>query len=148
MGRKTQVSFNLRKYVESIATARSECTAKHENNASYNIDYIILDLVDFLGNDFKEIKTQIEKRNIHNCKKSIALIKIGLLLVISDNFLSTIGENNALPICISYGKPKLNSLLSQVFIYKETTSSTENTSSIFVLRWDVFKLIKSTFIKI
>ena len=50
----------------------------------------------------KGFKTQIEKRNIHTCKKSIALIKIGLLLVISDNLLSTIRVNNVLPICISY----------------------------------------------
>ena len=27
------------------------------------------DLVDFFGNDSKEMKTQIEKRNIHNGKK-------------------------------------------------------------------------------
>ena len=42
--------------LKSIATARSECTAKH-------------DLIDFFGDDLKEIKTQTEKRNIHNCKK-------------------------------------------------------------------------------
>ena len=57
-------------------------------------------------------------------------------------------ENNVLAICISYWKSKLNSLLSELFIYKETASSTENTSNIFVLRWDVFKLIKNLFIKI
>ena len=55
--------------VKSTATTRSECTAKQENKAYYNTDYIIPDLIDFFGNDWKEIKTQTEKRNIHNCKK-------------------------------------------------------------------------------
>ena len=51
MGRETPISFNLRKYVKSIATARSECTAKHENKTSYNTDYIVPDLIDFFGDD-------------------------------------------------------------------------------------------------
>ena len=55
--------------LKSIATARSECTAKQENKASYNTYCIVPDLIDFFGDDWKEIKTQIEKRNIHNCKK-------------------------------------------------------------------------------
>ena len=37
--------------LESIATARSECTAKHENKASRNTDYIVSDLIDFFGDD-------------------------------------------------------------------------------------------------
>ena len=45
-----------------IATAHSECTAKQENEASYNTDYIVPDLTDFFGNDRKEIKTQTEKK--------------------------------------------------------------------------------------
>ena len=48
--------------LKSIATAHSECTAKQENKASYNTDYIIPDLTDFFGNDRKEIKTQTEKK--------------------------------------------------------------------------------------
>ena len=55
--------------LKSIATARSECTAKQENKASYNTYCIVPDLIDFYGNDWKEIKTQTAKRNIHNCKK-------------------------------------------------------------------------------
>ena len=31
--------------LKSIAMARSECTAKHENKASYNTDYIVPDLI-------------------------------------------------------------------------------------------------------
>ena len=54
---------------KNVATAHSECTVKHENKASYSTDYIVPDLVDFFGNDWKEIKTQIEKINIQNCKK-------------------------------------------------------------------------------
>ena len=55
--------------LKSIATARGECTAKRENKASYNTDFIVSNLIDFFGDDWKEVKTQIEKRNIHNCKK-------------------------------------------------------------------------------
>ena len=47
MGCKTPISFNLGKY----ATARSDCTAKHENKASYNTYYIVPDLIDFFGDD-------------------------------------------------------------------------------------------------
>ena len=36
---------------KSITTARSECTAKQENKASYNTDYIVPDLIDFFGDD-------------------------------------------------------------------------------------------------
>ena len=69
MDHKTLISFNLQKYVESIAIACSECTAKQENNPSYNTNCIVHDLIDFFGYDWKEIKTQTEKRNIFNCKK-------------------------------------------------------------------------------
>ena len=36
----------------------------------YNTDYIVPDLIDFLSDDWKEIKTQTDTRNIHNCKKT------------------------------------------------------------------------------
>ena len=42
--------------LKSIATARSECTAKQENKVSYNTDYIASQtpyLIDLFGNDFK-----------------------------------------------------------------------------------------------
>ena len=55
--------------LKTIATVRGECTAKEENKARYNTGYIVRDLIDFLGDDWKEIKTQTEKRNIHICKK-------------------------------------------------------------------------------
>ena len=64
MGRKTLIFF-----FESIATVRSKCTAKYENKASYSTDYIVPDLIEFFGNDRKEFKTQIEKRNTSICKK-------------------------------------------------------------------------------
>ena len=54
---------------KSIATARSEFTAKQENKASCNTCNIVPDLIDLFGDDWKEIKAQTEKRNIHNCKK-------------------------------------------------------------------------------
>ena len=55
--------------LKSISTVRSECTTKHESKASYNTGYMVPDLIDFFGDDRKEIKTQIEKSNIHNYKK-------------------------------------------------------------------------------
>ena len=55
--------------LKSIATACNQCTAKQENQVSYNTDYIVPDLIDFFGDDLKEIKTHTEKKNIHNCKK-------------------------------------------------------------------------------
>ena len=55
--------------LKSIATARSECTEKQENVASYNTYYIVPDLIDFFGDDWKGIKTHTEKRNIRNCRK-------------------------------------------------------------------------------
>ena len=54
--------------LKSIATTGSECTAKHKNKGCYNTDYIVTDLIDSFDDDWKEIKTQIEKRNIRNCK--------------------------------------------------------------------------------
>ena len=55
--------------LKSIATARSECTAKHENKASYNTDYIVPDWIDFFGDDWKGSKHRLKKRNIYICKK-------------------------------------------------------------------------------
>ena len=43
--------------LKSIAKARSECTAKQENNTNYNTDYIVPDFIDFFGDDWKEVKT-------------------------------------------------------------------------------------------
>ena len=51
MSRKTPTSFNLRKYVERIATAHSACSAKQANKASCNTDYIVPDLIGFFGDD-------------------------------------------------------------------------------------------------
>ena len=44
--------------LKSIATARSECTAKQGIKASYNTNYIAPALIDFFGDDWKEIKTK------------------------------------------------------------------------------------------
>ena len=59
--------------LKSIATACSACTAKQENNASYNTVYIVPDLIDFFGDDWKEIKTQTKKKFI--TVKNIVLTK-------------------------------------------------------------------------
>ena len=75
--------------LESNAPTRGECTTKHEHKASYNIEYNIPDLIDLLG--------MIEKRSEHRLKKLIIYLwkilywlKIGLSLVFSMKFLSTI----------------------------------------------------------
>ena len=37
--------------LKSIATGRSGCTAKPENKANHNTDYIVSDLIDVFGDD-------------------------------------------------------------------------------------------------
>ena len=51
MGLKTPTSFNYENMLKRIETARSECTAKQENKASYNTNYIIPYLIDFFDDD-------------------------------------------------------------------------------------------------
>ena len=72
--------------LKSNATASSECTTKHENKVSYNTDYNVPDLIDFFGNDWKEITTQGEKKEIFIFVKNIVET---FLLVFSMNFLNT-----------------------------------------------------------
>ena len=55
--------------MENIATAITECKEKQGNKASYNTDYLLADLIEFFGHDWKEIKMKTEKNNSHNCKK-------------------------------------------------------------------------------
>ena len=50
--------------LKSIATACSECIAKHENKARHNTDYIVPDLIDFF-------LAMIEKRSKRRLKKEI-----------------------------------------------------------------------------
>ena len=59
--------------LKNIATARSECTAKQENKASYNTYYIVPDLLTSLAM-IEEIKTQTEKE-IFITVKNIVLTK-------------------------------------------------------------------------
>ena len=60
--------------LKSIATARSECTIKHEIKASYNTDYIVPDLIDFLAMIEKRSKRRLEKE-IFIFVKNIVLTK-------------------------------------------------------------------------
>ena len=48
--------------LKSIAAVRSECTVKQEKKASCSTYCIVPDLIDFFGDDWKEIKTQTEKK--------------------------------------------------------------------------------------
>ena len=63
------------------------------------------------------------KKEIFIIVKYIVLIKVGLLLVISDNFLSTIRKYNAISHLHFLLKPKLNSLLSELFSYNVLKTS-------------------------
>ena len=58
--------------LKSIATARSECTAKQENKASYNADYIVSDLIDLFA--------MIENRSKRRLKKEIFIIIKNIVL--------------------------------------------------------------------
>ena len=57
--------------LKSIAMARSECTANHKKKASYNIDYIVPDLIDF----FEERSKRRLKKEIFIFVKSVVLTK-------------------------------------------------------------------------
>ena len=70
MVRKSRISFDLRKYVEKHCNVRSECTKNKENRASHNTDCNASDLIDFFGDHWKGIRTQIEKINIYILKKN------------------------------------------------------------------------------
>ena len=87
--------------LKSIATARNECTAKQENNT----DYIVPDLIEAFGDDWKEIKLQTEKRNI--IVKNIALAKNWFVFSNFWEFPKDYTEKNVLAICIYYLKPLL-----------------------------------------
>ena len=56
---------------KSIATARSECTAKQKNKTSYNTDYIVHDLMSL---------AMIEKRSKRRLKKQIFIIAKNIVL--------------------------------------------------------------------
>ena len=60
--------------LKSIATDHSECTAKQENKASYNTDYIVPDLIDFFGDDENRSRRRL-KKEIFIIAKNIVLIK-------------------------------------------------------------------------
>ena len=87
MGRRFLLAYE--NMLKSNAPTRGECTTKHEHKASYNIDQNIPDLIDLMG--------MIEKRWVHRLKKLMIYLwkilywlKIGLSLVFSMKFLSTI----------------------------------------------------------
>ena len=72
--------------MKNTATACSERKAKQENKvASYSTYCIVHDLIDFLVDDLKEIKTPTEKRNIHNCE-NIVLTKSWFVFSNFENF--------------------------------------------------------------
>ena len=68
MDRKLRFLLIYKNMLSSIATTHIDYTEKYENKASYNTDCIDPDFIDSFGDDWTEIKMQIEKRNIHNCK--------------------------------------------------------------------------------
>ena len=81
-------------------------------------------MIDFFGDDWKEIRTQIEERNIF--LKDIALTKNWFGVSIFYEFPSIIWKNNVLAIFISYQKEKPNSLISELFSHKILKNSLIN----------------------
>ena len=80
--------------LKSIATTRSDGTEKQENKASYNTDYIVSDLNDFFGDNWKEIKTQPEKRNIIIVKNIVQNNKNWFFVSNFWEFPKTMQKNN------------------------------------------------------
>ena len=68
MGHKLRFLLIYENILKSIATARSECTAKHENKASHNTDYIVPSLA------------MIEKKSKRRLKKEIFIIVKNIVL--------------------------------------------------------------------
>ena len=60
--------------LKNIAMTCSEYTAKQENKTSYNTDCIVPDLIDFIDDGWKEIKTRL-KKEIFVIVKKIELTK-------------------------------------------------------------------------
>ena len=54
--------------LKNIATAGRECTAKHENKASYTTDYIVPDLIDLI-----DILAMVDKRSKGRLKKEMSI---------------------------------------------------------------------------
>ena len=67
--------------LKSIATARTECTAKQENKASCNTDYIVPDLIDFF--DFFSWTTLIAKHLTLDIYIALLSISFNLLPILS-----------------------------------------------------------------
>ena len=60
---KLRFLLTFENMLKSITAPRSECTAKQKNKVSYNTDYILSNLIDFLA--------MIEKRSKRTLKKEI-----------------------------------------------------------------------------
>ena len=76
-----------------------------ENKVRYSTDFIVSDFTDFFDGDQKRKRDQsTDRKKIKILKrlKILHCLNIGLLLLFSMNFLSTIWKNNVLVICISY----------------------------------------------
>ena len=80
--------------LKSIGTTCSESTEKQENKVSYNTDNIVSDLNDFFGDDWKEIKTQPEKRNIIIVKNIVQNNKNWFFVSNFWEFPKTMQKNN------------------------------------------------------
>ena len=107
----------------------------------------------FLAKIEKRSKSRL-KKEIFMIAKDIALTKSWFVVCNFWEFPKDHTEKNALVICISYLKPKLFHYFQSFLVTEylrwgnQTHFSYRNYYSIFVLRWDVFKLIKNPFIKI
>ena len=92
--------------LKSIATTHSECTAKHENKANYNADYIGHHTLFLI---WLTSLAMIEKSSKGRLKKEIIIILKNIILTKNWFVVSNLWElpkhhtkNNVLAICISY----------------------------------------------
>ena len=110
--------------LKTIATARSERTAKQENKASYNTDYIVPDLIDFFDDDWKGIKTKTEmKKEIFIIVKNFVLTKNWFVVSNFWDFPKDHTEKQCSGYLYLLLKTKVNSLLSELFSYKVLKTS-------------------------
>ena len=122
--------------------ARGECTTKHENKASYNTDYIVLDLRHRL------------KKEIFIFVKNVLLIKNWFIVSDFSEYLLRHIEKCSSHLYFLF-KTKVKFTTFGIFQLPNTSEQLHQTNFlsriyfiIFVQRCDIFKSIKNHFIKI
>ena len=133
MDHKTPLSFNSRKFVEMHCNSLQWVHNKTKKHGELQqglhcswFDWLLWRWLKRGQNaDWKKKKIIIVK--------ILHWLKIGLLLVISENFLRTLQKNNVLDFCVSCKKPKSNSLFRKLFSQRILKVSESNTFLVQIL---------------